>query len=97
LTPKVKPTARTSEPKAQAKLAQTSERPSKQGQMASLVEQTEGLSIDGIEDPDESVIVRPSRKTRSSAASSTVLSSGSQSGEGKKKKRSALLRISSYI
>ena len=55
--------------------------------VASLVEQTEGMSIDEIEDPDESVIVRPSRKTRASGASSGVLSAGSQSGEVKKKKR----------
>lgn len=72
--------------KPKAKPPKTSRPGRSKDKVAQLVEQTEGLSIEDI-DPDDSVVVLPNRKTRSSNASSVISASSQSSADAKKKKR----------
>ena len=70
-------------------------RSSSRDQVALLVHQTEGLSIDEDVDSDDSVVVLPPKKSKASAAAGDG-SGTSHAAEGKKKKRYAAV-LTRYI
>ena len=67
--------------------ARKSSRSSAQDQVALLVNQTEGMSIDDDIDSDDSVVVLPQKKTRAGTNASVVSSTSHTGADGKKKKR----------